>query len=280
MKEVLQRRYYVSELMMFNITIRNLFVELLRYKDVLYFLILRNIKVKYKQTLLGISWAVIQPFMMMVVFTIFFGKLAKIPSDGIPYPLFSYSALVPWTYFSVTLGTTGNCLVSNANLIRKVYFPRIALPLSTVISGLLVFVIASTVLIGMLIYYKVGLSWELCLFPIIIVPLVVLTSGIGMLLAALNVKFRDVRYIIPFLVQLWLFATPIIYPVTILPERFRILANLNPMTGLVEAFRAILLPDKFIDWHALWVSCIVALVFFVIGLFYFKKTEDEFADII
>jgi lipopolysaccharide transport system permease protein len=254
--------------------------EFWQYKDVLYFLVWRNIKIRYKQTLLGTSWAIIQPFMMMVVFTIFFGKFAGMPSDGIPYPLFTFSALVPWTYFSGTLGATGNCLVSNANLLRKVYFPRLALPASTVISGLLDFAIASIVLIGMLIYYQVALSWELCLLPVLVIPLVVLTLGVGMFLAALNVKFRDVQHAIPFLVQLWLFATPIIYPLSILPDRVQLLASLNPMTGLIEGFRAILLPDRNIEWSSLLVSCLVALLVFVAGLLYFQKTEAEFADII
>lgn len=255
-------------------------VDFWQYKDVFYFLVLRNIKVRYKQTLLGISWAIIQPFMTMVVFTIFFGKFAGIPSDGIPYPLFTYSALVPWTYFAVTLAATGNCLVSNANLLRKVYFPRLALPVSTVLSGLLDLAIASTVLFGMLIYYQVAFSWELFLLPLLVIPLVVLTLGVGMFLASLNVKFRDVRHAIPFLIQLWLFATPIIYPVSIMPERFRPLASLNPMTGLIECFRAILLPDRSIDWLSLLVSCLVAVLIFVAGLLYFQKTEAEFADII
>ena len=254
--------------------------EFWQYKDVLYFLVWRNIKVRYKQTLLGISWAIIQPFMMMVVFTIFFGKFAGMPSDGIPYPLFTFSALVPWTYFSVTLGATGNCLVANANLLRKVYFPRLALPASMVISGLLDLAIASIVLIGMLIYYQVALSWELCLLPVLVIPLVVLTLGVGMFLAALNVMFRDVQHAIPFLVQLWLFATPIIYPLSILPDQVQPLASLNPMTGLIEGFRAILLPDRNIEWSSLLVSCLVALLVFVIGLLYFQKTEAEFADII
>jgi lipopolysaccharide transport system permease protein len=270
----------VSETAKLVSPIKNTLVEFWQYKDVFYFLVWRNIKVRYKQTLLGMSWAVIQPFMTMVVFTIFFGKFAGIPSDGIPYPLFTYSALVPWTYFSVTLAATGNCLVSNGDLLRKVYFPRLALPVSTVISGLLDFAIASTVLFGMLIYYQVGLGWELCLLPVLVLPLVVLSLGVGMFLAALNVKFRDVRHVIPFLVQLWLFATPIIYPVSILPDRFRLLASLNPMTGLIEGFRAILLPDRILDWSSLLVSCIVALLVFAAGLLYFQKTEAEFADII
>lgn len=254
--------------------------ELFEYRELFFFLVWRDIKVRYKQTVLGAAWAVIQPFFLMVVFTLFFGKLAKMPSDGIPYPIFSYSALVPWTYFSVALSLSGNSLVGNANLLTKVYFPRMALPASSVLAGAVDFVIASTVLIAMMAYYGVALSWELILWPVLLLPLMMLTLGVGMILAALNVKYRDVKYAIPFALQLWLFVTPIIYPTSIVPERMRFLIGLNPLTGIIEAFRASLLPTRYIDWELLLLSMGITLIIFVFGALYFYRTERYFADLI
>ncbi|MDY6838684.1 MAG: ABC transporter permease [Thermodesulfobacteriota bacterium] len=259
---------------------REFFRELWRYRELFYFFVWRDIKVRYKQTVLGASWAVIQPFFTMIVFTLFFGRLARMPSDGIPYPLFSYSALLPWTYFSGALSNAGNSLVGNANLLTKVYFPRMTIPASATISGLLDFGIAFVVLLGMMVYYRIQPTISLLLWPVLILTLLILAMGVGMILAALNVKYRDVKYAIPFVIQLWLFLTPIIYPTSIIPDRFRVLVAINPLSGIIEAFRASLIPTREIDWLMLGVSSLLALSIFSIGMVYFHKTEKRFADII
>ena len=254
--------------------------ELYKYRELFFFLVWRDVKVRYKQTLLGAAWAVIQPFFTMIVFTLFFGKLAKMPSDGIPYPIFSYSALLPWTYFSGALTNASNSLVMNKNLITKVYFPRVTIPSAAALSGLVDFSIASLILLAMMVYYKIQPSWELLLWPFLIVPLVLLVIGISMFLSALNVRYRDIKHVIPFIVQLWLFITPVIYPTSIIPERFRFLIALNPMVGIIEAFRASLLPARQVDWQLLWLSIASSIIIFVVGLTFFQKAEKEFADII
>jgi lipopolysaccharide transport system permease protein len=258
----------------------NWFQDFWRYRELFFFFVWRDVKVRYKQTLLGASWAVIQPFFTMVVFTLFFGRLAKMPSDGIPYPVFSYSALLPWTYFASSLASGGNSLVSNAQLITKVYFPRISLPASAALGSLVDFGIASIVLILMMIYYRIQLSWELVFWPLLIIPLVMMAMAMGFFLSALNAKYRDIKYTIPFITQLWLFLTPVIYPTSIIPERFRFLSALNPISGIIEAFRAALLPEKYIDWHSLCISIVIIIFILVISLRYFHKTERELADII
>src|SRR5262249_50473948 len=197
---------------------------------------------RYKQTVLGASWAVIPPFFTMVVFTVLFGRFAKMPTDGIPPTIFYYSALVPWIYFSGALGYAGNSLLSNASLITKVYFPRVALPASSVLSGLIDFGVASSVLVGMIAYYGIRPSWRLLMWPVLVAPLAVLALGVGMLMAALNVRYRDVKHAMPLATQLWFFVTPIIYPASMVPERFRPMLALNPLTGLMEGFRASILP--------------------------------------
>jgi len=254
--------------------------EFWEYRELFYFLVWRDVKIRYKQTVLGAAWAVIQPFFMMVVFTVFFGKMAKMPSDGIPYPVFSYSALLPWTYFSAALTHSGNSLLAGANLVRKVYFPRAALPTASVLGGLVDFSIAFFFLFGLMFYYDITPGVGLLLWPVLMIPLVLLAMGIGMLLSSLNVKYRDIKYAIPFLIQTLLFVTPIIYPTSIAPERFRFLLSLNPLTGLIEAFRASALPTKAIDWPLLGLSVGITLVIFVLGAMYFRKTEKEFADVI
>ncbi len=259
---------------------REWFREFWRYRELFYFLIWRDVKVRYKQTALGAAWAVIQPFFTMIVFTLFFGKLARIPSDGIPYPIFFYSALLPWVYFSEALRFSGNSLVTNANLITKVYFPRAAIPASSALGGLVDFGIASVLLLGMMAYYHIGPSWELLLWPVLVVPLVLLALGVGMILAALNVKYRDVKHAIPFIIQLWLFVTPIIYPTSLVPDRFRVWLALNPLSGLIEAFRASLLPDRPLDWPLVGMSVAVALLVFALGGLYFKRAEQTFADVV
>ena len=254
------------------------FRELWSYRELFYFLVWRDVKVRYKQTVLGIAWAVIQPVFTMVVFTLFFGKLGRMPSDGVAYPVFSYAALVPWTYFSVALTFAGNSLVTNANLIGKVYFPRIALPAASALGGLVDFAIASLVLFVMMFAYDIRPSLELLAWPFLVLPLTVLVLGVGMFLAALNVKYRDVKYAIPFGNQMLLFLTPIIYPTSIVPEKFRFLTALNPLTGIIQAFRASLLPDRAIDWGAYAWSCLLVSIIFVIGARYFHAAERDFAD--
>lgn len=254
--------------------------EFWHYRELFYFMVWRDIKVRYKQSLLGAGWAVIQPFFTMVVFTLFFGKMAKMPTDGIPYPIFSYSAVLPWTFFSQALTRSGNSLVANTNLITKVYFPRICIPTATTISGLLDLAMASVLLVGLMFYYKIEFSLGLILWPFLVVLLVLLALGVGMIFASLNVKYRDIKHTLPFVVQLWLFMTPIIYPTSIIPERFRILIAFNPAAGIIEAFRACILPNKPVDWNSLWISGSITLVIFVVALFYFRKTERAFADII
>lgn len=254
--------------------------ELWTYRELFYFLAWRDIKVRYKQTALGVAWVVLQPLLTTFVFTLLFGKLGKIPSDGIPYPLFYLSALLPWMYFSTTLTNSSNSLVANANLITKVYFPRAILPSSSAISGLVDFAIGCIVLVGLMLYYRVAPGWEILMWPLLIVHLVILSTGVSMILAALNVKYRDVKYTLPFLVQLWLFVTPVIYPTSIIPERFRLLLALNPLSGVIDAFRASLILVKPVDWQMLGISWVVTLAVFAMGAAYFRKTERSFADIV
>jgi len=253
--------------------------EIWHSREILYFLAWRDVKVRYKQAALGVAWAVLQPLFTMITFAFFFGKLAGIPSDGVPYPLFSYSALVLWTYFSVTLSQVGNSLVANSSLITKIYFPRVLLPAAAAFGGLLDLVVSSVFLIGMLLYYHVTPRWTMLLTPIFVGQTVLLVMGVGMLLAALNVRYRDVKYTIPFLTQIGLFVTPIIYPVTFLPHRFQGWLALNPMTGVIQGFRACLFGGH-VDWDVLGCSWIVTLSLLLIGTLHFRSTERVFADIV
>ncbi|MBU4288992.1 MAG: ABC transporter permease [Proteobacteria bacterium] len=256
------------------------FRELKQYRDLFYFLVVRDIKVKYKQTVLGGLWAIIQPFFSMVVFTLFFGKLAKIPSDGIPYPIFSYTALVAWTYFATSISGAGNSLVGESNLISKVYFPRLIIPLSPVLAALLDFSIAFVVLIGMMLYFHIYPTVMTLFVPLLVILMMLTASGVGMFLAALNAKYRDIRYAIPFLVQLWMFASPIVYPASMVPEKYQILYALNPMVGVVEGFRSALLETVSFPTQMVLVSTLVSVSLFIVGAFYFKQMERHFADII
>lgn len=256
------------------------FKELRQYRDLLYFLVVRNIKVKYKQTVLGGLWAIIQPFFSMVVFTLFFGKLAKIPSDGIPYPIFNFTAMVAWTYFATSITSAGNSLITDANLISKVYFPRLIVPLSPVLAGLLDFLIAFIILIGMMLYYNIYPTIMILFVPFLVILMMLIVSGVGMALSALNAKYRDVRYTISFLVQLWMFASPVVYPASLVPEKYRLIYALNPMTGVIEGFRAALLGSVTFPVQMVLISAIVSIALFTFGLFYFKQTERYFADII
>lgn len=249
-------------------------------RELLYFLVWRDIKVRYKQTTLGVAWAVLQPFLTMVVFSLFFGKLARVPSDGLPYPIFSFAALVPWTFFSYGLTQSANSVVMDEQLVRKVYFPRMVIPAAAVLSGVVDFALASAVLLGMMLYYGIALTLHtLWVVPLLLLALVT-SLGVGLWLAALNVQYRDVRYTVPFLTQLWLFATPIAYPSSLLPEPWRTVHGINPMAGVVEGFRWALLRTDTAPGPMIAVSALVAVLVLVGGMFYFRRMEDTFADII
>ena len=254
--------------------------ELWAYRELLYFLVWRDIKVRYKQTVLGAAWAIIQPFSTMVVFSLFFGKLAKIPSDGLPYPIFAYAALVPWMFFAYGLSQSANSLVGNANLITKVYFPRLVVPISAVLGGGVDFVLAFAVLLGMMLFYGIVPTANVVWLPALLVLAFVTALGIGLWFAALNVKFRDVRYVLPFVVQFWLFATPIAYPSSLLPDPWRTLYGINPMAGVVEGFRWALLGTETAPGPILAVSSLVAVGLLVGGAFYFRRMEKTFADVV
>jgi lipopolysaccharide transport system permease protein len=254
--------------------------EFWHYRELLYFLAWREVKLRYKQAALGAAWAIIQPLFSMIIFTLFFGRLAGMPSDGIPYPLFSFCALVPWTYFSGTLSLAGNSLVTNANLVTKVYFPRVLLPAATVLSGILDFLIGSIFLVAMMIYYRVMPGWHLLLVPVFVFSMMLLALGISMFLAAFNVRYRDVKYALPFIIQIWLFVSPIIYPVSFWPPKYQKVLAFNPMAGIVEGFRACLFPAHQMPWRLVGISWSVTLVLLIAGAVYFRKTEKTFADIV
>jgi len=256
------------------------FRELWEYKELLYFLIWRDVKVRYKQTALGAAWAVIQPVFMMVVFSLFFGRLAKVPSDGIPYPVFSFCALIPWQLFANALTESSNSLVGNQNLITKVYFPRLVVPLSAVLSGVIDFAIAFVLLLGMMFYYGIVPTWAIVMLPAFILLELLTALGVGLWLSALNVQFRDVRYTINFLVQFWLFVTPVAYPSSIVPEKWRVVYGLNPMAGVVEGFRWALLGKTAPSAPMLMVSILVVLALLIGGLYYFRRMEQTFADLV
>lgn len=250
-----------------------------RYHELLYFLTWRTIKVRYKQTALGFAWALIQPFTMMVVFTLFFGNLAKIPSDGIPYPLFSFAALLPWTLFAEGTIRSSQSLVADANLVKKVYFPRLVMPLAGVLSPVVDFAIAFVILMGMMLYYGHPLTVNVLWLPVFVMLAMMTSLGVGLWLSAINVKYRDIRYVVPFLIQLWLFASPVVYSANLLPEQFRAVYGLNPMAGVIEGFRWALLgtapPSSLIVLSSAMVTAIL-----VSGAFYFRRNERGFADVL
>ena len=256
------------------------FKELQEYRDLFYFLVARNIKVRYKQTVLGALWAIIQPFFMMIVFTLFFGRLAQIPSDGIPYPIFSYSALIAWTYFAGAVASSGNSIVQEGGLISKVYFPRLIVPLAPVLSGLLDLAIAFIILIGMMVYYHVYPNVLVLLLPFLIIIMMLMASGVGMILTVLGSKYRDIAYTIPFLLQFWMFASPIVYPASMLPEKYHLIYAINPMVGVIEGFRSALLGTVTFPTQMLLISTLVSIAVFVIGALYFRRSERYFADVI
>jgi lipopolysaccharide transport system permease protein len=253
--------------------------ELWVYRELLSVLTMRDIKVRYKQTVLGFAWAIVQPFMLMVVFSIFFGRLAQLPSEGYPYPIFVYAALLPWTFFANAITSSANSLVGSANLVSKVYFPRLIIPLSSVGSGLVDFAIATAVLLLLMVYYEIPLTLHLLMLPILVVGAILTSLGVGTCLAALNVAYRDFRYVVPFLVQFWMFATPVVYPATLVPRQWHWLLYLNPMAGVIEGFRSAFLGRPF-DLPGMLVSFAIAAALFGTGITYFGKVERQFADII
>lgn len=254
--------------------------ELWEYRELLYFLTWRDIKVRYKQTVLGAAWAIIQPFFTMVVFSLFFGKLGKIPSDGIPYPIFSYAALVPWQFFANGLRQSSSSLVIGANIIKKIYFPRLTMPIATVLSGTVDFGLAFIVLLLMMLFYGIVPTLNVLWLPCFLLLALITSLGVGLWFAAMNVQFRDVRYTVPFIIQFWLFATPIAYPSSMLSEPWRTLYGINPMVGVVEGFRWALLGTNTAPGLIIIVSFLVALVLLVSGTFYFRRMEKTFADVV
>ena len=256
------------------------FRELWEYRELLYFLIWRDIKVRYKQTVLGAAWAIIQPFFTMVIFSLFFGRLAGMPSDGIPYPIFSYAALVPWTFFANGVSHSSDSLVGSANLINKVYFPRLVIPVSSVLSGAVDFCLAFVVLLGMMLYFGLLPTWNIVWLPLLLLLALVTALGVGLWLTAMNVQFRDVRYTVPFLVQAWMYATPIAYPSSLLHEPWRTLYALNPMVGVVEGFRWALLGSHAAPGPIIFISAAVSVTLLISGALYFRRMEKTFADIV
>ena len=253
---------------------------LYRYRELLYFLTWRDVIVRYKQAAVGVAWAVLQPLLTMVVFTVIFGRFAKMPSDNLPYPIFAFTALLPWNYFAQAIGRSGTSLVSNANLVSKVYFPRLVIPISGAIAPLVDFVISFVILLGMMVWYGIAPTWGVLALPLFTLLAVVTAVAVSLYLAALNVKYRDVGHAIPFLVQFWMYASPVVYSVSIIPEKWRLLYSLNPMVGVIEGFRWALLGKEQPDFAVMAMSTIVVAILLVGGLVYFKRTERVFADII
>ncbi len=254
--------------------------ELWEYRELLYFLTWRDIKVRYKQTALGRAWVVLQPLFLMLIFTLFFGRLVGIPSDGIPYPIFTYTALLPWQLFSRALNEGSVSLIANERIITKTYFPRIIVPISAVLSSLVDFVIGLVALVGFVLFYGMQPGIAILGLPVFVLLAVIAALGVSFWLAALNVVYRDVRYLLPFLTQVWMFATPIIYPASVIPEAWRFLYGMNPMAGVIEGFRSSLLGKASSFDAMLGVSAIISAGVFIGGLFYFRKAEQSLADVI
>ena len=253
--------------------------ELWAYRELLYFLVWRDVKVRYKQTVLGAAWAIIQPVFSMIIFSIFFGGLAKIPSDNVPYPIFSFTALLPWQYFANSLSQSANSVVSSANLIRKIYFPRLVVPIASSLAGLVDFAIAFVVLLGLMVFYRIAPTMGVLFLPLLMLMAFATALGVGLWLAALNAKYRDIRHIVPFAVQFWMFATPIVYPSSLIPEQWRLLYGLNPMAGVIEGFRWALLGTAF-PGPMMIVSAGISVLLLVSGIVYFRNMERSFADIL
>lgn len=253
---------------------------LYRYRELLYFLVWRDVLVRYKQAAIGVAWVVLQPLLTMVIFTVIFGHFAKLPSDNLPYPIFAYTALLPWNYFAQAIGRSGTSLVSNSNLISKVYFPRLIIPISSALAPLVDFMISFVILLGMMVWYGIAPTWGVLALPLFTLLAVVTAVAVSLYLAALNVKYRDVGHAIPFLVQFWMYASPVVYSTSIIPEKWRLLYSLNPMVGVIEGFRWALLGKAQPDFVLMAMSAVVVAVLLLGGLVYFKRTERIFADVI
>ncbi len=249
------------------------------YRELLFFLTWRDVKVRYKQTALGAAWAILQPLFMMIIFTIFFGRLAGVASSGIPYPLFALAGLVPWTFFANAITASGNSLVGSANLITKVYFPRLIVPAAAMLAGLVDFLLAFMLLVLLMVYYRVTPTVQILFLPVLILLTALFSLGVGTWMSALNVKYRDVRFALPFLIQLWLFVSSVILPSTSIPQKWRWLLMLNPMSGIIEGYRAALFGLPF-DWTALGIASVLTIVVLLYAIYAFGRVERSFADII
>jgi lipopolysaccharide transport system permease protein len=253
--------------------------EIWAYRELLYFLTWRDLKVRYKQTLMGVVWVIAQPLFTMLVFTVFFNRLGGFRSDDIPYPLFAYAGLLLWTFFSNAVVYGTNSLIQNSNLVTKVYFPRMFIPAAAVAAGLADLAVASVILVGLVLYYGVAATWGLLLAPVFTLLTVLLALGTGLLVSALTVKYRDLKHALPFMIQLWLFASPIIYPASVVPDGWRWLFMLNPLAGIVEGFRASL-TGRALDWRSAAVAAVVTLALLLVSMYVFRRTEETFADVI
>jgi len=251
-----------------------------QYRELLYFLIWRDVKIRYKQTVIGAAWAVLQPLMTMLIFAVIFGKFARIPSDGSPYPIFAYVALLPWTYFAQAIDRSGTSLVGNPELISKVYFPRLIMPIAAALAPLVDFAIAFTLLLGMMLWFRTPATWAVLALPLFLLLALMTALAVSIFLSALNVRYRDVRHAIPFLVQFWMYASPVAYPVSLVPEKWRLLYGLNPMTGVIEGFRWALLGTQNLDVRLIAASAVVVMAFFLGGVVYFNQAEQTFADVV
>jgi lipopolysaccharide transport system permease protein len=250
------------------------------YRELLFFMVWRDVKVRYKQTVIGVIWVILQPLLTMILFSLIFGRLARIPSDGLPYPLFVYSALLPWQLFASSLSRGGDSVVGSANLISKIYFPRLILPTAAIVSPLLDFAVAFVVLIGMIAWYGITPGWALLTLPLFTLLAVLTALAVSLFLSGLNVRYRDVGHAIPFMIQLWMFASPVAYPVSMIPERWRFLYSLNPMAGVIEGFRWALLGKAQPDFGVIAISAAMVVVLLVPALIYFRRTERTFADVV
>ena len=253
--------------------------ELNEYRDLLYFWVLREIKIIYKQTVLGFTWALIRPVASMIVFSIVFGRLAKVPSDGIPYPLFAYAALMPWTYFSQSLTKSTDSLIQQASVISKIYFPRLIIPMAPVIAGLLDFCLSFIVFFVMMFFYHVQPTWNILFIPLLVFIMVLTASGLGMWMSALGIQYRDVKQAIAFIVQLLLYASPVAWPVSIIPEKFRLIYGIYPMAGVLEGFRSALIGKNPMPWDLISMGSLTAVILFITGALYFQRMEKNFADV-
>lgn len=274
--QALPERIYTPPSGWFHLNLR----ELWEYRELLYFLVWRDIKVRYKQTVLGVAWAVLQPLLTMAVFTVFFGVLGRISSEGLPYPIFFYSALVPWTYFNSCLRRSSDSLVGSASLVSKIYFPRLILPLASVLSSLVDFGFAFVVLLVLMFFYHMVPTWAILLLPVYLLLALITALGAGLWLSALNVRYRDFAFVVPFLIQIWFFVTPVIYPSSLVPEPWHTWYGLNPMVGVVEGFRQALLSTSSSPGPLVWVSVLVSVVLLVSGAYFFRRMEHTFADVV